>query len=61
MAGNQFGEGNSKLKNVCLDMPSPDMQRLFRQMGRRKSWFDTTSETALQQHVVENMEHNKAH
>ena len=29
--------GNSKLKPVCLDMPSPDMQSLFRQMGRRKS------------------------
>ena len=25
-----LGEGNSKIKPVCLDMPSPDMQRLFR-------------------------------
>ena len=55
-----LGEGNSKLKPVCLDMPSPDRQSLFRQMGRRKSLFDSTVQTAIQQHVVERAEHNKA-
>ena len=34
-----LGEGNSKLKPVCMNMPSPDIQRLFQQMGRRKSLF----------------------
>ena len=24
-----LGKGYSKIKSVCLDMPSPDMQRLF--------------------------------
>ena len=33
---------------------------LFRQMGRRKSLFDSTVQTAMQQHVVEHAEHNKA-
>ena len=33
---------------------------LFRQMGRRKSLFDSTVQTAIQQHVVEHAEHNKA-
>ena len=51
---------NSKLKPVCLDMPCPDRQSLFRQMGRRKSPFDSTVQTAIQQHVVEHAEHNKA-
>ena len=41
-------------------MPSPDRQSLFRQMGRRKSLFDSTVQTAIQQHVVELAEHNKA-
>ena len=37
-------------------MPSPDRQSLFRQMGRRKSLFDSTVQTAIQQHVVEHVE-----
>ena len=40
--------------------PSPDMQSLFRQMGRRKSLFDSMVQTAIQQHVVDHAEHNKA-
>ena len=62
LAGNpiHLGEGNSKLKPVCLDMLSPDMQSLFRQMGRRKSLFDSTAQTAIRQHVVEHAEHKKA-
>ena len=30
-------KGGSKLKPVCLDMPSPNMQRLFRQIWWRQS------------------------
>ena len=48
------------MKPVCLDMPSPDRQSLSRQMGRRKSLFDSTVQTAIQQHVVEHAEYNKA-
>ena len=40
-------------------MPSPDRQSLFRQMGQRKSLFDSTGQTAIQQHVVEHAEHYK--
>ena len=40
-------------------MPSPDRQSLFRQMGWKKSLFDSTVQTAIQQHVVEHAEHNK--
>ena len=36
------------------------MQSLFRQMGRRKSEFDSTAQPAIQQHVVEHVEHNEA-
>ena len=46
-----LGEGNSKLKPVCLDTPSTGMQSLC---------FDSTVRTAIQQHVVEHVEHNKA-
>ena len=35
-------------------------ESLFRQIGRRKSLFDSTVETAIQQHGVEYAEHNKA-
>ena len=41
-------------------MPSPDRQSLFRQMERWKSLFDSTVQTAIQQHVLEHAEHNKA-
>ena len=52
-----LGEGNPKLKPVCLDMPSLDMQILFRQMGQKNS-FNLTDQTAIQQHFVEHEEHN---
>ena len=40
-------------------MPSPDMQRLFRQMERKKS-PDSTVQKAIQQHVVEHAERDEA-
>ena len=60
LAGNPSRRGNFKFKPVCLDMPRSDRQSLFRQMGRRKSLFDSTVQTAIQQDVVEHAEHNKA-
>ena len=56
----RLGDRNSKLKPICLDMPSPGMQRLFRQMGRKKSLIDSTVQKAIQQCVVEHEEHNRA-
>ena len=55
----RLGDRNSKLKPICLDMPSPGMQRLFRQMGRKKSLIDSTVQKAIQQCVVEHEEHNR--
>ena len=45
---------------MCLDMPSPGMQRLFRLMGRMQLLIDSTVHMALQQCVVEHEEHKKA-
>ena len=50
----------NNLKAVYLDMPSPGMQRLFRQMGRMKSLIDSTVQKAIQQRAVEHEEHNRA-
>ena len=49
----KLGDENSKLNPVCLDMPSPGMQKLFRQMERNKSLIDSTGQMAVQQRVVE--------
>ena len=54
-----LGDGNSKLKPVCLAMPSQGMERLFRQMGRMKSLSDSTVQKAIQQHAMEHEEHNR--
>ena len=40
-------ETPNKLKLVCLDMPSPVLQRLFIQMGQKKSLFDSIVQTAI--------------
>ena len=60
LAGNSSRRGKLQIETFFLDMPSPDMQSLFRQMGRKKSLFDSTVQTVMQQHVVEHVEHNKA-
>ena len=59
MVSNSFRKGNSKIKLVCLDMPGPDMQRLSRKTERKKSTYSTVRK-AIQQHVVEHAERDKA-
>ena len=50
---------SSKIRPVCLDMPSPDMQKLSRKTERKQS-SDPTVRKAIQQHVVEHAERDKA-
>ena len=60
LVGNPSREGTPN-RNMCVwDMPSPYMQRLYQQMGRKNSCFDSTVQTAIKQSVVEHLEHNKS-
>ena len=42
-------------------MPSPGMQRLFRQMERKKPLTDSTVQKMIQQYVMEHERPNRAH
>ena len=59
MANNSSRKRSVQNKTCVSDMPNPDMQRLFRKTEEKKS-SDSTVRKAIQQHVVEHAERDKA-
>ena len=55
-----LGVDNSKQKPAYLNLPVPIMLSLLRQLGGGIHYFDSRAQTAMQQHVVEHKEHDKA-
>ena len=55
-----LGDGNSKQKPAYLDLPVPVIKVCFGSWGGGNHYYDSTAQTAMQQHVVEHGEHDKA-
>ena len=55
-----LGEGNSKQKPTYLDLPVPACKVCFGSWGGINHFSDSTAQTAMQLHVVEHEEHDKA-